>query len=58
MGDVRLKRDTRERLGEKIGSVYDSRSVVDNKILGFNVRTDEVIADVYVLGLAMVGIIN
>jgi hypothetical protein len=57
-GDVRLKRDTRERLGEKIGGVYNSRSVVDNKQFGFDVRVNEMITDVDVFSLAVIGIID
>ena len=58
MGNVGLKCDTRKRLGEEISGVYDSGSVIYNKKFGFNVRANEVIVDVDVFGLAVIGIID
>src|ERR1700678_4744961 len=49
---------TRERLGEEIGSVYNTRSVTDNKKLGFNVGANEMITDIYMFGFAMIRIID
>ena len=57
-GDVRLKSDMRESLGEEIGGVYNSRSVIDNKQFRFDVRTNEMITDVDVFSFAVIGIID
>ena len=55
---MRLKRDTRKRLGEEIGGVYDSRSVIYNEKLGFDMRMDEMITNVYVFSFAMIGVVD
>ena len=58
MGNVRLKCNTRKRLGEKICGIYDARSVIDDEEFRFNVGANEMIMNVDVFGLAMVGIID
>jgi len=57
-GDVRLKYDTRKRFGEKVGCVYGSGSVINEKKFGFNVRTNEVVANIDVLSLAVIGVVD
>ena len=57
-GNVRLKCNTRKRLGEKICGIYDARSVIDDEEFRFNVGANEMITNVDVFGLAMVGIID
>jgi len=53
-----LKYDARERFGKNVGGVLDSRSVGYDEGLGFNMRTDEVVANVDMLGFSVVGIID
>ena len=50
-----LKNETRKRFCENICSVFNTWSVFDDERPRFNVRANEVIANVDVLGLAMVG---
>jgi hypothetical protein len=57
-GNVRLKNETRKRFGKNVCSVFNTRSVLDNKRTRFNVRANEVIVNVDVLGLPMVGVID
>jgi hypothetical protein len=57
-GDVRLEDNTMKRLGEKVGSVNNTGSVIYNKKFGFNVRTNEVITNIYVFGFSVIGIIG
>lgn len=58
MGNVRLKNDAREWLCENVHSVFNTRSVFDNERVGFNMRANEMIADVDMLGLSMVRVID
>jgi hypothetical protein len=55
---VRLKCNTSKRLGEEVGSVDNPRSVINKEKFGVDVRADEVIANVNVLGLAVIGVVN
>jgi hypothetical protein len=57
-GDVRLKNNTMKRLGEKVGSINNTRSVIYKKKLGFNMRTNKMITDVYVLGFPVIGVVG
>jgi hypothetical protein len=57
-GNVRLKGNARKRFGKEIGSIYDSGGVIDYKEFGFNVRANEVISNVNVFGLSVIGIID
>ena len=57
-GNMRLKNDTRERFRENVCSIFDSRSVRDNDRARFNVRANEMVTNVNVLGLAMVGVVD
>jgi hypothetical protein len=57
-GNVRLKNDAREWLCENVCSVLDTRSMFDDEGVGFNVKANEMIADVDVLGLSMIRVID
>jgi len=58
MGDVRLENDMRKRFCKNVCSVFNTGSVFDNERPGFNMRANEVIADVDVLCFAVVGVID
>jgi len=58
MGNVRLENDTRKRFCKNVCSVFNTGSVFDNERPGFNMRANEVIADVDVLCFAVVGVID
>jgi hypothetical protein len=55
---VRLKNDAREWLRENVCSVLNTRSVFDDEGVGFNVRANEMIVNVDVLGLSMIRVID
>jgi hypothetical protein len=57
-GNVRLKCDMRKGFCKEIGSVHDTGSVIDKEEFGFNMRTNEMIANVDVFGLAVIGIVD
>ncbi len=57
-GNMRLKNDAREWLCENVCSVLDTRSVFDDKRVGFNMRANKMIVDVDVLGLSMIRVIG
>ena len=57
-GNVRLKNDARERLRKNICSVDDPRSVFNNERIRRDVRTDEVVANINVFGLSMIGVVD
>jgi hypothetical protein len=54
---VRLKDDTREWFCENVRSVLNTRSVLNNEGVGFDMGANEMIPDVNVLGLSVVGVI-
>jgi hypothetical protein len=55
---VRLKSNTMKRFGKEVGSVCNTGSVINNKKLGFNVRTNEMVTDIYVFCFAVIGIVD
>ena len=57
-GNMRLENDTKKRLCENVRSVVDTRSMFNDKRIGFDMRANEMITDVDMLGLSMVGIIG
>ncbi len=58
MGNVRLENDTRKRFCKNICSVFNTGSVFDNERPRFNMRANEVIVNVNVLGFAIVEVID
>ena len=55
---MRLKDNARKRLCKNVRGVINAGSVFNDKGIGFNVRANEVITNVYVFGPAMVGVID
>ena len=55
---MRLKNETRKRLRENVCSVIDAGSVLNDERIGFNVRVNEVIANIDMFGLSVVGVID
>ena len=55
---MRLKNDARERFRENICRVLNPWSMFDDERARFNVRANEMIMDVNMFGLAMVGVID
>ena len=55
---MRLENETRKRFSEDICCVFDPWNVIDDERSGFNVRANEVIMDINVLGLPVVGVID
>jgi hypothetical protein len=55
---VRLKDNARKRFCENVRGIFNAGSVFDNKRVGLDVGANEVITDVDVFGLPMVGVID
>ena len=58
MGNVKLKNNAMKRLGKNIGGVHDARSMNDYEKFGFNVGTYEMVANVDMFGLPVIGVIG
>src|SRR6266571_8802949 len=58
MGNVRLKDNTRKRLCKNVRGVVDTWSMLDDKRVGLNVGTYEMIADIDMFGLAVIRVID
>jgi len=55
---VRLENKTRKWFGEDICRVVDAWNMIDDERSRFDVRANEVITDVNMLGLPMIGVID